>query len=204
MGSGNTWRRRRADAATSARGPTGHVWAGARPSGPPLGPALAISPLYDRTPGGQPRGGRPGLSRAATTAGGGRDGEPGPGKGDKRLALDPPVFCRTPGGARPLQFPPNQLTHSHRLSSPQRATLTGVTSSNSHAGSEVQRRCGQTASGIRWRRLSTRTASFTLCRRGPAEREPCLYGYNAWAGYQSLMDVFFGHCGLDGWGRRSA
>ncbi len=37
-----------------------------------------------------------------------------------------------------------------------------------------------------------------------AAQEEAIYGYNAWAGYASLMEMFLGHCGLTGWGRRRA
>ncbi|MBI3977233.1 MAG: hypothetical protein HY331_03515 [Chloroflexi bacterium] len=37
-----------------------------------------------------------------------------------------------------------------------------------------------------------------------AEQEQARYGYNAWSGYRSLMDMFLGHCRLRGWGRTRA
>ena len=37
-----------------------------------------------------------------------------------------------------------------------------------------------------------------------SKQEGIRYGYNAWNGYQSLMDMFLGQCRLRGWGRRRA
>ena len=37
-----------------------------------------------------------------------------------------------------------------------------------------------------------------------AQQEEALYGYNAWAGYTSLMDLILGEIGRRGWGRRRA
>lgn len=37
-----------------------------------------------------------------------------------------------------------------------------------------------------------------------AAQEEARYGYDAWAGYTSLMDLFLNEIALKGWGRRAA